>query len=63
MGDRRGDLEGGIDLQSLKEARARRRSSSSSKHDDDGIVMRNNNAGYNNNIKDRFFEPVESITT
>lgn len=43
MGDR-ADLEGGggIDLQSLQEARARRRNSSSSissEHDDVGIVV------------------------
>lgn len=48
----RGDVEDGIDLQSLQEARARRRSS----EHDDGIVVRDNE-GYNKNG----FESVETI--
>lgn len=51
----RGDVEDGIDLQSLQEARARRRNS----EHDDGIVVRGGNEGYNKNG----FESVESITT
>lgn len=48
----RGDVEDGIDLQSLQEARARRRSS----EHDDGIVVRDNE-GYNKSG----FESVETI--